>query len=106
MFGFKRDHVWSNRIDFEGLAAFLRRQHPTKTAQCVAALTGLPADSVKKWINGEVQPSGRAMLAMVCAYGPEFIAAAVRNAPEWCNQDLRAAKIAKLKQEIAELERR
>ena len=105
MFGSIRDHVWSNRIDFDGLAAFLRRRHPSKTAVRVAADTGLPADSVKKWLSGEVQPSGRAMLALVCAYGPDFISASVKGAPEWCNSDLRAAKIAKLKAELAELEK-
>ena len=42
MFGSNRDHVWSDHVDFIGLASFLRRVHPIKTAQSVAADTGLP----------------------------------------------------------------
>jgi hypothetical protein len=105
MFGSSKDHFWSNRIDFDGLASFLRRLYPSKTAACVAADTGLPADSVKKWLLGEVQPNGRAMLALICAYGPPLICAAVKSPPEWCDAGLRAAKIAKLRAELDALEK-
>ena len=105
MFGASQDHVWSNRIDFVGLASFLRRIHPSKTPMHVSADTGLPPDSVKKWLSGEVQPNGRAMLALVCAYGPDFISASVKNPPAWCNRDLRAANIARLEAELEEARR-
>ena len=101
----KLGHGWSNRVDFEGLAAFLRHAHPSKTAATVAANTGLPADTVKKWLSCEVQPSGKAMLTLICAYGPALISASVKGAPEWCDAEARAAKIAALKSELAELEK-
>jgi hypothetical protein len=100
-----RDRFWSNRIDFVGLADFLRRRHPVKTAASVASETGLPADSVKKWLSGEVQPNGRSVFALICAYGPSLISASVKGAPEWCDTEARAAKIAALKAELADLEK-
>ena len=104
MFGLKAGHVWSNRIDFRGLAVFLRRLYPSKTAARVAADTGLPADSIKKWLSLEVQPNGRAMLVLVCVYGADLILASVKDAPDWCNRDARRARRAKLLAEIAEIE--
>lgn len=100
-----RGHFWSSRIDFDGLADFLRRRHPAKTAACVASETGLPPDSVKKWLSGEVQPNGRAVMALICAYGPELISSSVKDAPSWCDTEAKAAKIAALKAELQELEK-
>ena len=105
MFGVKKDHVWSNGVDFASLATFLRRKYPYNTADHVSRDTGVPASSVKKWLSLEVEPRGRAMLALICAYGPPLICAAVKSPPAWCDADLRAAKIAKLRAELDALER-
>lgn len=105
MFGSFKDRVWSNQIDFEGMSAFLRRLYPSKTAQCVADDTGLAPDSVKKWLNGEVQPNGRAVFTLVAAYGPEFLHASLRRAPAWLSAVARAEMARKLESEIVERER-
>lgn len=104
MSGSLKDHVWSNHIDFEGMARFLRRLYPAKTALSVAADTGLPADSVKKWINGDVQPNGRAVFALIAAYGPEFISASLHHAPAWLDANVREAKTAALKSQIEQMQ--
>ena len=101
----KPDHFWSRHIDFDGLAQFLRRLHPVKTALCVEAETGLDADSVKKWLSGAVQPNGRAVLTLILAYGPELISACVVDPPGWCDDGARAAKIARLEAELAQMKK-
>jgi hypothetical protein len=101
MSGLKRDHVWSEIVDFAGAAEYLRRKFPHKTALAVADATGLPPDSVKKWLLLETAPCGAAVIVLWLAFGDEFLRAAVKS-----RNDVRARKIAKLKSELAALERR
>jgi hypothetical protein len=74
------------------VAAHLRRIHPTKTAECVAADIGVPAETVRQWLRGAASPSGPAMLALVGVYGPELLAVALPNAPGWLRRALVAEK--------------
>ena len=98
--------VWSDRIDIEGLGRFLRAQHPEKTAANVEAETGIPHDTVRKWLNGQAQPNGAAVIAMVCAYGPELLHATVKGAPEWLNATVRERAMRELETRIAEQQAR
>ena len=83
MSGNLRARFRANRIDFSGLSEFLRREHPTKTADGVAGQTGISAKTVRKWLDGETSPNGAALLMLALAYGPQIIAACVKGAPSW-----------------------
>lgn len=57
----------------EHVCAFLRAQHPVKTAQCVEAETGISAHTVRKWLDQGNAPSGPAYDALVRRYGAPFL---------------------------------
>ena len=57
------------------LCAFLRRQHPRKTVERVAADTGIPRTTVAKWIEREGAPSVPALLKLAMVYGPDVLEA-------------------------------
>ncbi|MGW9822264.1 DNA-binding transcriptional regulator YiaG [Methylorubrum extorquens] len=59
----------------ERVSAFLRSQHPLKTAQCVEAETNISANTVRKWLEQGNAPSGSAYDALVCRYGADFLCA-------------------------------
>ena len=69
------------------VAAFLRHEHPHKTAHAVAAVTGCKVDAIEKWLEGVCAPNGTAVLRLFLAYGPEFICAVVDNPPAWLDPD-------------------
>lgn len=91
-------------VDWKGLTAFLRATHPSKTAASVSAATGLPAETVKKWLAGEAAPSGSAMLSLICAYGPDLIHAAVPRAPIWLSAAARAQRRDLIAAQLADLQ--
>ena len=70
------------------VASHLRAIHPIKTAECVAADIGVPAETVRQWLRGAASPNGSAMLALVGVYGPELLAAALPDAPAWLRRAL------------------
>ena len=70
------------------VASHLRRIHPTKTAEHVAADIGVPTETVRQWLRGASRPNGGAMLALVGVYGPELLAAALPDAPGWLKRAL------------------
>lgn len=91
-------------------AKFLRRLYPTKTADRVAADTGIPATAVAKWLTGNSAPSMGAVIALVDAYGTDFLAAVMPVAPSWlvkANREARQADLqaqqARIAAELAEL---
>lgn len=59
----------------ERVAAFLRSEHPLKTAQCVEAETDISAHTVRKWLEQGNAPSGPAYDALVRRYGAAFLCA-------------------------------
>ncbi|ACL62093.1 hypothetical protein [Methylobacterium nodulans] len=70
----------------------------------------MPIDTATKWLSREALPNGRTLLLMICVYGPEFLAACLRDPPEWlqiaateADQRRLEAKLAAVK---AQLERR
>ena len=84
--------------------AFLRNRHPIKTAEEVAAATGLPADTVKKWFDRDSAPSFAACFALIGAYGPDFVAAVMEHPPAWIDTAARAARREALARDIARLQ--
>ena len=90
-------------IDGQTWRAFLIAKHPIKTARAVAAATGLPVDTVDKWLRGATAPSFAATCALIAAYGPEFLAVCVPGCA-WFSEAARAAHRARVLAQIAELE--
>lgn len=89
------------------VAAFLRRLHPIKTAENVAADTGLNADTVQKWLDRGSMPSAVGLIYLVGAYGPDFLSACMGDrAPEWLTAAGQDAELARLKAEREALDAR
>jgi hypothetical protein len=89
----------------ERVSAFLRRKHPTKTADNVAAETGLPVNTIKTWLQRGSAPDAEGYTALWISYGPEFLEAlAGGRSPDWLVQTRRAREALQLKAEIAALE--
>ena len=86
---------WDRAVDF------LRRLHPIKTADSVAADTGIKSDTVRKLLAGACEPTFRHYTRLLFAYGPEFAACVYPSAPDWLRADVRAERRARLEAEIA-----
>lgn len=67
------------KIDLEGLATFLRRRHPTNTAEMVEAQTQstsrIRAKTVRNWLAYENAPSLVHMFILWDVYGAEIVKA-------------------------------
>lgn len=88
----------------ERVSAFLRLRHPLKTADNVAADTGIPVNTVKTWLQRGSAPDADGYTLLWLAYGPEFLAVlADGRAPQWLLQARRQHEAAALKAEIAAL---
>lgn len=70
----------------ERAAQYLRDLYPAKTAEHVAADTGLSANTVAKWLAGVSYPNGRATIALISTYGAEFLAAVMPERVEWISR--------------------
>ena len=79
--------------------AFVRRLYPTKTADCVAADTGLSAQTVRRWLEGVAKPSWAGFSRLILAYGPAFLVAVYPNAPKWLDEAHRRERLDALKAE-------
>ena len=75
---------------------FLRAVHPTKPALAAACASGVSQAQAAKWFEGAAAPSGGALLALIRAYGPAFLAAMFDDAPDW----VRAAERAQMQDEL------
>jgi hypothetical protein len=65
------------------LGAFLRRQHPVKTAIAVEATCGVREEAIKKVLAGRSVPSFESLGRLLAAYGPELLVETMDNPPEW-----------------------
>jgi len=98
----------------ERIAQFLRGRHPVKTAEMVAAdVPGLAPVQVRKWLDRGSLPSLPAMISLVAAYGPDFLAALMSRPPDWllaaqdgAARERVAADLQRLAEQISELESR
>lgn len=97
--------LWSDRVDVDGLARYLRSVHPDKTAAHVAADTGFSHDTVRKWLSGESTPNMKAFLVLLCAYGPQLAHSMLKSAPDWLDASCRAEAQAKLRNDLAAIQR-
>lgn len=93
-----------SRIEPERVVEFLQGAHPLKTADHVAANTGIPSGTVRKWLEGKALPKSGALIALVGAYGPALLAVAFGNEPpEWLSRAARAERQAALEAEQARI---
>ena len=88
----------------ERTANFLRRLYPTQTAANVAADSGIPAGRISKWLIGASAPRIADTVALVVAYGPDFLSAVMLDPPSWLDRAVRAERQAKLEAKIAALQ--
>lgn len=66
------------------MVRYLRRAHPVKPAECVAARTGgaISVARARKWLEHAAAPDFRALLHLIRAYGAEFLVFVIGDAPE------------------------
>lgn len=89
----------------ERVSMFLRRMHPLKTADNVAAETGIPVNTIKTWLQRGSAPDAEGYTALWVAYGPDFLAAAAANrSPEWLSHVRQTQEAKQLKAQISALE--
>lgn len=89
------------------VALFLRRRHPTKTVDHVAAdlaAWGVGAAAISKWLERSSAPGAKAWVALIGCYGPEFLAAVMPSSPRWLDEAYRAETQRRIEAEIAALE--
>lgn len=79
----------------ERITAFLRREHPNKTADAVEAETGIPRNTVAGWLRIGSPPSGEAMAALIGAYGLRLLAVMLPDA-RWLDDAFQAERLAQL----------
>lgn len=65
---------------------FLRGIYPSKTAENVSYDTGIPSDTVRKWLEGVAKPSWAGLSRLIFAYGPAFLVAVYPKAPAWLDE--------------------
>lgn len=89
----------------ERVSAFLRQRHPLKTADNVAADTGIPVNTIKTWLQRGSAPDADGYTLLWLAYGPDFLAVLVDGrAPQWLVDARRDHEAAALKAEISALQ--
>jgi hypothetical protein len=79
--------------------AFIRALYPIKTADCVAADTGLPVQTVRRWLEGVAKPSFIGFSRLILAYGPAFLAAVFPRQPAWLTDAYQRERLAELEAE-------
>lgn len=90
----------------EKTQTFLKSRHPQKTASNVVIDTDgrLKESQVERWLEGASAPSGAALIVLISAYGPEFLAAVFPSQPAWLDAARRSESVARLDAEIADLQ--
>jgi hypothetical protein len=96
--------VSSRSTAAERIIAFLRDKHPSKTAENVSAETGLGVETVQTWLDRGSAPGIVGAWALVSAYGPEFLCAAMERPPTWCSDVARELRLQQINAGIAALE--
>ncbi|MCC0809419.1 hypothetical protein FPV16_25015 [Methylobacterium sp. W2] len=83
---------------------FLRTLYPQKTADNVAADTGIAANTIAKWLDRGSAPTSWAFLRLLEAYGAEFACAVMAKPPAWLDRAARDQRNDRLQAQIAKLQ--
>lgn len=92
----------------ERACRFLRRLYPTRTAENIAAdlaAWGVRTSTIAKMLERMTAPSAVMSAALICTYGPDYLAAILPACPDWLDKAKRDARTAQLETEIAEKRR-
>ncbi len=93
----------------ERVSAFLRRAHPDRTVDNVVADLapwGIPQATVAKMLERQTAPGAILWLALIDAYGPEFLAA-IHPAPlGWLRPALQQQEVTALRRDFAAMQQR
>jgi len=92
------------------LLDFLRREHPVKTIDCVAASLALTRcrvsrAAVAKWFSRSSAPSFSAFCALVVAYGPRLLASVIGPGFSWLDEAACTESRKKLDGQIEQMKR-
>ena len=85
---------------------FLRRRHPLRTVENVTAdiaVWNISHHTVAKMLERQTAPGAILWLALIDAYGPEFLAAASPTRFGWLDEAARAQRKATLETRMAAL---
>lgn len=91
----------------ERAMAWLRARHPVKAPEEIESATHgmVSAATAKKWMGRQSAPSFVAAMALIAAYGPEFLHAVMDQPPAWLCAASRAERLAALEVERARIAR-
>ncbi len=89
--------------DCDRALAFIRARHPVKTAECVAAETGVPASTVRRWLEHVARPSWSGFARLIFSYGAAFLVAVYPRAPKWIDEAYQQERLAALEAEHARI---
>lgn len=95
-------HVASREKLAERVIAFLRRKHPHKMPEAVAAETGVSAHTIRKMEERLSAPSAVVLVALGSAYGPEFVHSV--TGWRWLDAESRAEQRQELARERARID--
>lgn len=87
----------------ERLSSFLRAKHPSKTADNVAADTGIGAATVARWLDRGSTPRMDSLSQLVGAYGAEVLCAILDRPPPALIAAARQEERERVEGEIARL---
>lgn len=90
-------------FDFAGFCRFCRLAFPVATAAHVASLAGATTSTAEKWLRGETRPSGEHFAALIAAFGPAFVAAAVPGAKAWAEPAAHHEQITQVQSQLDKL---
>ena len=85
------------------VAAFLRAKYPLKTADNVAADTGLPVATISRWLDRGSAPSLWALGKLVGAYDAEVLLVILDHPPPWLMDEARRQERERIERQIATL---
>lgn len=84
---------------------FLRARYGgARIPESVEVDTGIPAATVRKWIDRASAPSLAAFVTLIANYGPEFLACVLPRSAAWLDTAARASRHARIQRQIDELE--
>ena len=83
---------------------FLKGLYPVKTADNVAADTGISPNTITKWLDRGSAPTSWAFLRLLEAYGPDLACAVMTAPPAWLDRAAREQRRERLEAQIASLQ--
>lgn len=85
------------------ISSFLRAKHPVKTAENVAADTGISPATVARWLDRGSAPSIPQLGKLVGAYDAEVLCVILDHPPAWMVSRAREQERERLERQIATL---